>query len=71
MPRPHQVRDRSTDGDVDTGRCGGWAYEKLLEMDRKFCAAMEKALAGNTEAAFAEWLKGPDEAELRAMRETG
>ena len=40
--RPSRLRDR--DDDTDVNRCGGWSREKLIGMDAKFVAAMQRAM---------------------------
>lgn len=46
--RPSKLRDRGRHGDDDEETCnkvGNWSRERLIKMDARFAAAMERALA--------------------------
>jgi hypothetical protein len=55
MPRPRSLPD--CDDEMDN-KVGIWSTEERLEMDRRFCEAMERALRGG-ESEMAEWLALP------------
>jgi hypothetical protein len=42
-PRRNKLSNASDD-DTDINRAGGWSYERLIVMDQRFRAAMERAL---------------------------
>jgi hypothetical protein len=47
MPRPYNLRRsklRDNDADDTNNRIGCWSRERLLKMDAKFVAAMQRAM---------------------------